>query len=81
MANTASLKNTVRSISEPLSVQCSSALLIRVSFSPANPTHIRFCTVPKRGLPLFTCLLRRGLFGNSLDYLAIRLGQPRSRVR
>src|SRR5919112_757591 len=36
MAKTASLKNTVRSISGPLSVQYSSDLLIGVSFSLAN---------------------------------------------
>ena len=36
MAKTASLKNTVRSMSVPLSVQCSSDPLIRVSFSLAK---------------------------------------------
>ncbi len=48
MAKTASLKNTVRSISVPLSVQCSSDPLMRVPFSPANPTHIKFCTVSEQ---------------------------------
>ncbi len=65
MAKTASLKNTVRSISVPLSVQCSSDPLIRVSFSLANPTHIRFCTLPERGLPPFTESPRRLVFSET----------------
>ena len=44
MAITASLKNTVRSISVPLSVKCSSGLLIGASFSLPSSHITKICT-------------------------------------
>jgi hypothetical protein len=64
MAKTVSLKNTVRSTSVPLSVQCSSDPLIRVSFSLANPIHVRSAPYRSADYLYLTRLPRRDLLGH-----------------
>ena len=44
IAMTASLKDTVRRISVPLSVQCTSGALIGVSFGRSSPHITKSCT-------------------------------------
>ena len=59
MAKTASLKNTVRSISGPLSVQYSSDPLIRVSYSLANLYILDF-QCPRSEECLYSLYCREG---------------------
>src|SRR5215203_4119054 len=61
MAKTASLKNTVRSISGPLSVQYSSDPLIRVFFCLANLYILDF-QCPRRGIPYSLYCREGGVF-------------------
>src|SRR5215211_7508202 len=61
MAKTASLKNTVRSISGPLSVQYSSDPLIRVSFWLANLYILDFQCPRSEEYPIHSVAEKEGL--------------------